>query len=270
MTKKEISELIRTRESFLCVGLDPDLEKIPEQFKAFSNPILEFCKAIITITKPYCIAYKPNFAFFEAYGEMGHTALKETIEYIGKEHFIIADAKRGDIGNTAQMYAKATFEQLKADAITLSPYMGKDSISPFLDFPNKWSIVLALTSNSGSADFQQIRTETGEPFYQNVLKKVSSWGTPENLMFVIGATKPSELASIRKDFPDHFFLIPGVGTQGGSLEEVYKAGKNPETGIIVNVSRAILYPADSQHFEDAVLKEVLKYQSEMAGLLRQS
>ncbi len=267
MTKEQLIELIQKRNSFLCVGLDPDLEKIPKTFHQSDNPILSFCKTIVDITRPYCVAYKPNLAFFEAYSEMGLSALKQIIHYIGNEHFIISDAKRGDIGNTAAMYAKATFEHLNADAITLSPYMGKDSITPFLDYKNKWSIVLALTSNTGSADFQQLKTVSGQELYMEVLEKVATWGTPDNLMYVIGATKPSELAKIREAFPEHFFLIPGVGTQGGSLEEVYNAGKNKEVGILVNVSRAILYPSDGQDFERAVLNETKNYQSTMQKLL---
>ena len=255
---------IQERKSFLCVGLDPDMDKIPPFLKNLENPIWAFNKAIIDATKPYCVAYKPNFAFYEAYGKMGYEALEKTIHYIGNEHFIIADAKRGDIGNTSKMYAKAAFEVLGADAITVAPYMGKDSVTPFLSYENKWIIVLGLTSNKGSEDFQFIKSEDYKPLYQQVIEKVASWTSPNNTMFVIGATHPESFIEIRKLIPDHFLLVPGVGEQGGELESVIKYGRNNQIGLLINSSRGILYASNEKDFDKQAAIQSKKIQEIMA------
>ena len=264
MNREQLYQKIQERKSFLCVGLDPDMDKIPPFLKNLENPIWAFNKAIIDATKPYCVAYKPNFAFYEAYGKMGYEALEKTIHYIGNEHFIIADAKRGDIGNTSKMYAKAAFEVLGADAITVAPYMGKDSVTPFLSYENKWIIVLGLTSNKGSEDFQFIKSEDYKPLYQQVIEKVSSWTSPDNTMFVIGATHPESFKEIRKLIPDHFLLVPGVGEQGGELESVIKFGKNNQIGLLINSSRGILYASKEKDFDKQAAIQSKKIQEIMA------
>ncbi len=232
----------------MCVGLDPDMDKLPACVLKDENPIWTFNKAIIDATRPYCVAYKPNFAFYEAYGKLGHDALERTIQYIGKEHFIIADAKRGDIGNTSKMYAKAAFEHLGADAITIAPYMGKDSILPFLEYPGKWAVVLGLTSNQGSADFQLLKDQAGQELYQTVLRKVANWTTPDNTMFVVGATHPEAFKKVRTLVPEHFLLVPGVGEQGGEMEAVVQNGRNSQIGLLINASRSILYASSNDDF----------------------
>jgi orotidine-5'-phosphate decarboxylase len=231
------------------------------------NPILAFNKAIIDATRKYSVAYKPNFAFYEAYGKLGYEALEETIKYIGKEHFIIADAKRGDIGNTSKMYAKAAFEQLGADAITIAPYMGKDSILPFLEYQEKWAVVLGLTSNQGSHDFQMHKDDAGIELYQTVLHKVASWTTAENTMFVIGATHPEAFKVVRSIVPEHFLLVPGVGEQGGELAAVYHFGRNQHVGLLVNASRSILFASNQDDFASQAGKKAEQLQQEMQKLL---
>jgi orotidine-5'-phosphate decarboxylase len=274
MTRKQLIEQIRQKKSYLCVGMDTDITKIPRHLQSHPDSVYEFNKQIIDATKDLCVAYKINTAFYEAMGLKGWEAMEKTVSYIPKEHFIIADAKRGDIGNTSSQYAKAFFETLNFDAITVAPYMGEDSVKPFLEFENKWAIVLGLTSNPGSKDFEQLKivgqeTNNGEEYlYENVLRKVSSWGNPDNLMFVIGATKASDLQEIRKIIPDHFLLVPGVGFQGGSLQEVSKYGMNTDCGLLVNASRAIIYASEKEDFATEAKAIAQQYQSEMAGYLK--
>ncbi|MGN6248288.1 MAG: orotidine-5'-phosphate decarboxylase [Ginsengibacter sp.] len=266
MTRAFLIEQIKKKQSFLCVGLDTDIEKIPDHLKTSADAIFQFNKAIIDATKDFCVAYKLNTAFYEAHGIRGWEALEKTVNYIPDTHFKIADAKRGDIGNTSNQYAKAFFETLLFDAVTVAPYMGSDSVKPFLQHEDKWAIVLGLTSNDGSKDFEQLKT--GDNFlYEEVIKKVSEWGTPENLMFVVGATKATELASIRKIIPDHFLLIPGVGAQGGSLAEVCKYGLNKDCGLLVNASRAIIYAGKDKNFEEEAARVAQQYQTEMKEYL---
>jgi orotidine-5'-phosphate decarboxylase len=261
MNKSKLVELIRSRKSFLCVGLDTDPSKLPAGVSA-----LEFNKAIIDATREFAVSYKPNLAFYEAMGRQGWDILEETVAYIGNEHFTIADAKRGDIGNTSSYYAKAFFETYGFDSITVAPYMGKDSVSPFLQFQDKWAIVLALTSNEGSKDFQT--QKVGEEYlFEKVLRDVASWGTDENIMFVVGATKAESLAQIRQIIPNHFLLVPGVGAQGGSLREVVKYGMNSEVGLLVNASRSILYASSGADYASAAAAEAKKMQGEMAVYL---
>jgi orotidine-5'-phosphate decarboxylase len=244
------------------VGLDPDLDKLPPHLLETEDPIFEFNKAIIDATKDLCVAYKPNTAFYECHGVKGWESLEKTINYIPKDCFIIADAKRGDIGNTSSYYAKTFFETLPCDAVTVAPYMGSDSVKPFLDFEGKWLILLALTSNQGSLDFQFTESE-GTKLYEKVLKKAQEWGTDEQLMFVVGATRAEEIAKVRALAPNNFFLVPGVGAQGGSLDEVVKYGANDECGLLVNSSRGIIYASRGEDFAIAANGEALKIQSEM-------
>jgi orotidine-5'-phosphate decarboxylase len=266
MTRKELIEQIRLKKSYLCVGLDASIEKIPKHLRSNVDAVFEFNKQIIDATKGLCVAYKINTAFYESNGTKGWEAMEKTVNYIPSTHFKIADAKRGDIGNTSSQYAKAFFEVLNFDAITVAPYMGYDSIQPFLEYENKWTIVLGLTSNKGSEDFQQLKT--GDNYlYETVLKKVSEWGTIENLMFVAGATKATELVSIRKIIPDNFLLIPGVGFQGGNLAEVSKHGLNKDFGLLVNVSRAIIYACDNKNFAEEARIITQQYQTEMMSYL---
>jgi orotidine-5'-phosphate decarboxylase len=261
MNKAKLVELIRSRKSFLCVGLDTDPSKLPAGVSA-----IDFNKAIIDATREFAVSYKPNLAFYEAMGKQGWDILEETVAYIGNEHFTIADAKRGDIGNTSSYYAKAFFETYGFDSITVAPYMGKDSVSPFLQFQDKWAIVLALTSNEGSKDFQT--QKIGEEYlFEKVLRDVASWGTDENTMFVVGATKAESLAQIRQIIPNHFLLVPGVGAQGGSLQEVVKYGMNSEVGLLVNASRSILYASSGADYASAAAAEAKKMQEEMAVYL---
>ena len=262
MTKAELIKQIRLKKSFLCVGLDPDLDKLPPHLLETEDPIFEFNKAIIDATKDLCVAYKPNTAFYECHGVKGWESLEKTINYIPKDCFIIADAKRGDIGNTSSYYAKTFFETLPCDAVTVAPYMGSDSVKPFLDFEGKWVILLALTSNQGSLDFQFTESE-GTKLYEKVLKKAQEWGTDEQLMFVVGATRAEEIAKVRALAPNNFFLVPGVGAQGGSLDEVVKYGANNECGLLVNSSRGIIYASRGEDFAIAANGEALKIQSEM-------
>lgn len=275
MTRKQLIRQIQLKKSYLCVGLDTDLNKIPDHLKSHPDAVFEFNKQIIDATHDLCVAYKINTAFYEAMGLKGWEAMEKTVNYIPKDQFIIADAKRGDIGNTSTQYAKAFFEAMDFDAVTVAPYMGEDSVKPFLEFKNKWAIVLGLTSNAGSKDFEQLRLvredtnhSNAEFLYETVLKKVSSWGTDENLMFVVGATKASDLADIRKIIPDHFLLVPGVGFQGGSLMDVSKYGMNRDCGLLVNASRAIIYAGEKEDFAQEARAIAKQYQTEMAGYLK--
>lgn len=266
MNRKYLIQQIKEKKSYLCVGLDTDITKIPAHLQSHPDGVFEFNKQIIEATKDLCVAYKINTAFYEAEGAKGWETLEKTANYIPHTHFRIADAKRGDIGNTSHQYAKAFFETISFDAITVAPYMGSDSVKPFLDYENKWTIVLGLTSNEGSKDFQQQRIN--ENFlYEEVIKKTSEWGTPDNLMFVVGATKAEDLSGIRKIIPDHFLLIPGVGFQGGSLSEVSKSGLNGDCGLLINVSRAIIYAGKKENFAEEARVIALEYQTEMKEYL---
>jgi orotidine-5'-phosphate decarboxylase len=269
MTRKELIEQIKIKQSFLCVGLDTDLNKIPSHLQKETDPIFEFNKQIIDQTADYAVAYKPNIAFYEALGPKGWESLQKTLDYIPKNIFSIADAKRGDIGNTSGLYAKAFFETMDFDSITVAPYMGIDSVSPFLSYENKWVILLALTSNEGSMDFQFSELRNGKPVYQEVLEKSSIWGNPENMMYVVGATRGEKIGEVRKIVPDHFFLVPGVGAQGGSLEDVAKYGMNSSCGLLVNSSRGIIYAGNGTDFGAEARKEAKKLQQEMEQLLEQ-
>ena len=269
MNKQQLIEQIQKKKSFLCVGLDTDINKIPQDLLAMEDPIFEFNKQIINKTAEFAVAYKPNTAFYEVYGAKGWQSLERTIQYIKVNHpdiFIIADAKRGDIGNTSANYAKAFFNTLNADALTVAPYMGKDSVEPFLGFEDKWVILLALTSNKGSQDFQYLNV--GERMlHQQVLQTATTWASSEKLMFVVGATHPEELGEIRKMLPDYFFLVPGVGAQGGDLQTVAKYGLNKECGLLVNSSRGIIYASNGFDFADRAAEGAQKLQRQMAELL---
>jgi orotidine-5'-phosphate decarboxylase len=267
MNRKELFQKISNKESFLCVGLDTDLTKIPSHLLKEADPVFEFNKQIIEQTADFAVAYKPNIAFYEALGPKGWESLQRTLEYIPKDIFTIADAKRGDIGNTSGLYAKAFFETMDFDSITVAPYMGVDSVKPFLEFEDKWVILLALTSNEGSSDFQLIPSQSGKPLFQEVLEKSSRWGTPDNMMYVVGATRGEKIAEVRKTVPEHFFLVPGVGAQGGSLEEVAKYGMNSHCGILVNSSRGIIYAGNDKDFAKVAGTEAKKLQQEMEMLL---
>lgn len=270
MTKQTLFENIRRKASFLCVGLDTDLQKIPPHLLKEGDPIFAFNKAIIDATAPYCIAYKPNLAFYECYGVKGWMAFEKTVRYV-REHypdqFIIADAKRGDIGNTSAMYARTFFEETEVDALTIAPYMGEDSVTPFLGYAGKWVILLALTSNKGSHDFQLTDDACGEKLFERVLRKSQQWGNDEQMMYVVGATQGRMFEDIRRIAPNHFLLVPGVGTQGGSLEEVCRYGMNKTCGLIVNSSRAILYADRTEAFAEAARREAQAVQEQMARYL---
>ena len=269
MTKQELFNQIIKKESFLCVGLDPDLEKIPAHLLELDDPIFEFNKQIIDATKDYCVAYKPNLAFYESLGVKGWESLQKTMEYIPNNIFTIADAKRGDIGNTSKMYAKTFFEQFNFDSVTVAPYMGNDSVSPFLEFSNKWVILLAATSNVGGLDFQYKKVEGGKRVFEEVLEKSLEWGNEENLMYVVGATRAEMLSDVRAIVPDAFLLVPGVGAQGGSLEEVVKYGMNGTCGLLVNSSRGIIYAGSGNDFASAAGKKSKELQSQMAVQLKE-
>lgn len=269
MTTQQLISQIQAKKSFLCIGLDVDLDKIPKHLLALDNPIFEFNKAIIEATHHLCVAYKPNIAFYEAYGLKGWQALKQTIDYINKNHpeiFTIADAKRGDIGNTATMYAKAFFDDLQFDSITVAPYMGKDSVEPFLDFKEKHTIMLALTSNEGAFDFQTLSIGN-TTLYQKVLEVSKTWKNSQNLMYVVGATKAEYFKEIRKIVPNSFLLVPGIGAQGGSLNDVCKYGLNDNIGLLINSSRAIIYASNQLDFAEKAQEEALKVQKEMEKIL---
>jgi orotidine-5'-phosphate decarboxylase len=271
MTRNQLVSQIRQKKSYLCVGLDTDLQKIPKHLLSAKDPLFEFNKQIIDATHPFCVSYKVNTAFYEALGSKGWESLEKTAEYLPKETFNIADAKRGDIGNTSDMYAKAFFQNLHFDAVTIAPYMGSDSIKPFLEYKDKWSIVLALTSNQSSADFQLKKLEEGgKELFKEVLHSTSQLGSSENMMYVVGATRAEELTEIRKIVPEHFLLIPGVGAQGGSLKEVSKLGMNANCGLLINSSRNIIYASLERDFANAAGKAAQEMQAEMAVYLSES
>jgi orotidine-5'-phosphate decarboxylase len=270
MTTQQLIQQIQQKKSFLCIGLDVDLTKIPQHLLELEDPIFEFNKAIIDATHDLCVSYKPNTAFYEAYGIKGWQSLEKTINYINQNHpeiFTIADAKRGDIGNTSSMYAKAFLEDLNFDSVTVAPYMGKDSVEPFLAFENKHTILLALTSNEGAFDFQTKLSE-GKELYKTVIETSKTWKNSENLMYVVGATKADYFTEIRKIVPDSFLLVPGVGAQGGSLQEVCKLGMNKNVGLLINSSRGIIYASDEINFAQKAREEALKLQLEMALILK--
>ena len=272
MNRQALIEQIQLKKTFLCVGLDTDISKIPAHLQSHPDAVFEFNKQIIDATKDLCVSYKINTAFYEAMGLKGWEAMEKTVQYIPSTHLKIADAKRGDIGNTSAQYARAFFETLNFDAITVAPYMGEDSVRPFLEYDNKWTIVLGLTSNMGSKDFEQLPVQASidqspQFLYEKVLHTISKWGTPNNLMFVIGATKASDLADIRKIIPDHFLLVPGVGFQGGSLAEVAKYGLNKDCGLLVNASRAIIYASEEEDFATEAAAIATQYQQEMSSYL---
>jgi len=270
MNKQELIDQIRTKGSFLCVGLDVDLEKIPAHLLKLEDPIFEFNKAIIDATHDLVVAYKPNTAFYEAYGLKGWTSLAKTIDYLNKKHpeiFTIADAKRGDIGNTSTRYAKAFFEDMNFDSVTVAPYMGSDSIEPFLAFKDKFTIMLALTSNKGGLDFQVLKDEEGITFYENVLKKSLEWQNSDQLMYVVGATRPEFFQKIRNIVPNHFLLVPGVGAQGGDLRSVCKYGLNDEIGLLINSSRQIIYASTKVDFASKAREKALELRMEMADII---
>jgi orotidine-5'-phosphate decarboxylase len=279
MTRKELAEQIFSKKSYLCIGLDTDKSKIPKHLLSHSDPVFEFNRQIIDATKDYCVSYKINTAFYEALGVKGWESMERTVNYIPPSHFKIADAKRGDIGNTSAQYAKAFFETLNFDAITVAPYMGEDSVKPFLEHKDKWTILLGLTSNIGAKDFELKKivtvkddleegvhtTQTNTNFlYENVLETSSKWGTTENLMFVVGATQAVEFANIRRHTPDHFYLVPGVGAQGGSLKEISQKALLKDCGLLVNVSRAVIYASNSEDFSDEASIIAQRYADEMA------
>ncbi|MFA6262438.1 MAG: orotidine-5'-phosphate decarboxylase [Bacteroidia bacterium] len=269
MNRQELIQQIKAKQSYLCVGLDTDLQKIPKHLLKEADPVLAFNKAIIEATQSYAVAYKINTAFYEAMGADGWRVMEETLASIPDSCFTIADAKRGDIGNTSNQYARAFFETLKFDSITLAPYMGKDSIEPFFTYPGKWGIVLALTSNPGSADFEQ-QTIGNQRLYEMVIDRVVSYTTPENLMFVVGATKPEELGAIRQRIPQHFMLVPGVGAQGGDLHSLSRQGLNKDCGLLVNASRSILYASGGEDFSEAASREAAVLAGQMSALLKEA
>ncbi|MDR0680353.1 MAG: orotidine-5'-phosphate decarboxylase [Dysgonamonadaceae bacterium] len=271
MTKQQLFDNILHKQSFLCVGLDTDIQKIPLHLLELDDPVFSFNKAIVDATRKYCVAYKLNWAFYESLGAKGLISLEKTVDYIRRNHpdqFIIADAKRGDIGNTSEMYARAVFDYVDYDAVTVSPYMGEDSVKPFLIYPSKWVILLALTSNNGSHDFQLTASTTGERLFEKVLRKSQEWASDDQIMYVVGATQGKILKEIRKIVPNHFLLVPGVGAQGGSLKEVAKYGMNKQCGLLVNSSRQIIYSDCSEAFAEAAAKEAKKVQEEMTEYLK--
>lgn len=272
MNRQQLIEQIKTKQSFLCVGLDTDLKKVPQHLLNEEDAIFSFNKAIIDATAPYCVAYKPNQAFYEAFGVKGLVSFERTVKYLKEHfpnHFIIADAKRGDIGNTSAMYARTFFEEYDVDSLTVAPYMGEDSVTPFLQYEGHWVILLALTSNKGSHDFQLTADADGERLFEKVLKQSQRWGTKDNMMYVVGATQGRMFEDIRKIAPDHFLLVPGVGAQGGSLEEVCRYGMNSDCGLLVNSSRGIIYASSGQDFAQVAGEKAKEMQEQMAVLLRQ-
>ena len=267
MNKKEIIDQIKKKQSFLCIGLDTDIQKIPSHLLDFEDPVFEFNKQIIDSTKDFCVAYKPNIAFYESMGQKGWKSLEKTLNYIPKDIFTIADAKRGDIGSTSEMYARTFFTNLDFDSITVNPYMGEDSVLPFLNFQDKWVILLALTSNKGGLDFQKTQDKDGEYLFNKVLSISQNWGTDKNMMYVVGANRVQDLSQIRERIPDHFLLIPGVGAQGGNLSDVASYGMNKDCGILVNSSRGIIYAGKEHDFAQKARDEAKKIQSEMQFIL---
>lgn len=271
MTREQLTENIRRKGSMLCVGLDTDIKKIPEHLLEDENPILAFNKAIIDATAPYAVAYKPNLAFYESFGARGWMALEDTVRYIREKYpdqFIIADAKRGDIGNTSQLYARSFFEHLDVDAITVAPYMGEDSVTPFLGYKGKWVILLALTSNKGSADFQLIKDKEGTPLFETVIKKSSAWASSDEMMYVVGATQGRMFEDIRRVAPSSFLLVPGVGAQGGSLEEVCRYGMTDDCGLLVNSSRGIIYASKGEDFAEKAGEAARELRDQMTVQLK--
>jgi orotidine-5'-phosphate decarboxylase len=270
MNREQLIDQIFKKQSFLCVGLDTDIRKIPEHLLTEEDPIFEFNKRIIDATAPYCVSYKPNLAFYESLGLKGMAAFERTITYLNKfypQHFIIADAKRGDIGNTSTMYARTFFEEYNIDALTVAPYMGEDSVTPFLAYEGKWVVLLALTSNKGSHDFQLTADAQGERLFEKVLRVSQQWGNAENMMYVVGATQGQMFEDIRKVAPEHFLLVPGVGAQGGSLQEVCRYGMTNDCGLLVNSSRGIIYASSGEDFAEVAAREAQKLQQEMAAEL---
>ena len=270
MNRIELIEQIKTKKSFLCVGLDTDLKKIPQHLLNDNDAIYTFNKNIIDATAPYCVAYKPNLAFYEAFGVKGMIAFEKTINYLNKyypNHFIIADAKRGDIGNTSKMYARTFFEEYDVDALTVAPYMGEDSVTPFLGYDGKWVILLALTSNKGSNDFQLTTDTEGERLFEKVIRKSQQWGNIDNMMYVVGATQGKMFEDIRKVAPESFLLVPGVGAQGGSLEEVCRYGMTKDCGLLVNSSRGIIYASDGEDYAEVAAQKAKELQEQMAAEL---
>lgn len=267
MTRQELINQIFTKKSFLCVGLDTDTKKIPQHLLAEEDPIFAFNKQIIDATAPYCVSYKPNLAFYEAFGIKGMVAFEKTVKYLQEHypnHFIIADAKRGDIGNTSAMYARTFFDEYDIDALTVAPYMGEDSVTPFLGYNDKWVVLLALTSNKGSRDFQLTRDKNGVRLFEQVLKKSQQWGDANNMMYVVGATQGELFTDVRKIAPDHFLLVPGVGAQGGSLSEVCKYAMTKECGLLVNSSRGIIYASSGEDFATVAAQKAKELQEQMA------
>lgn len=270
MNREQLIEQIKTKKSFLCVGLDTDIKKIPQHLLQEEDPIFAFNKAIIDATAPYCVSYKPNLAFYEAFGVKGMVSFEKTIKYLKENypnHFIIADAKRGDIGNTSAMYARTFFEEYGIDSITVAPYMGEDSVTPFLTYEGKWVILLALTSNKGSHDFQLTEDTQGEKLFEKVLRISQQWGNENNMMYVVGATQGKMFEDIRRVAPRHFLLVPGVGAQGGSLEEVCRYGMTDECGLLINSSRAIIYASDKENFAEVAAEKAKELQMQMKDIL---
>jgi len=267
MSREKLFKQIQKKKSFLCVGLDSDLTRIPKHLLEKEDPIFEFNKAIIDATQDLCVAYKPNTAFYEALGPAGMVSFQKTVEYIPNDIMVLADAKRGDIGNTSNLYAKSFFEFYNVDALTVAPYMGSDSVKPFLEYENKWVIILGLTSNKGSSDFQHLTVGENETLHERVLKTCTTYGTTDQIMFVIGATQADYIKKIRSIVPDHFFLVPGVGAQGGSLEEVCKNGLNEKVGLLVNSSRGIIFASDQENFASAAREKAIALQSKMEQIL---
>lgn len=271
MNRSELVNQIKTKRTFLCVGLDTDLKKVPQHILKEEDPIFSFNKAIIDATADYCVAYKPNLAFYEAFGVKGLMAFEKTVKYLKENypnHFIVADAKRGDIGNTSAMYARTFFEEYDVDSLTVAPYMGEDSVTPFLGYDGKWVIVLALTSNKGSHDFQLTEDKDGERLFEKVLKTSVNWGNKDNMMYVVGATQGKMFEDIRRIVPDHFLLVPGVGAQGGSLEEVCKYGMNKDCGLLVNSSRGIIYAANDETFAQTAAEKAKELMEQMDAELK--
>lgn len=267
MNRQQLIDQIRAKNSYLCVGLDSDIDKIPSFLHSYNDPVFEFNRRIIDATKDYCVSYKINTAFYESRGVKGWESMERTVQYIPSSHFKIADAKRGDIGNTSTQYARAFFEALPFDAITVAPYMGADSVLPFLEYEGKWTILLGLTSNSGSKDFE-LQSAGDQLLYERVLTTASKWGHPGNLMFVVGATQADSFVKIRQLAPEHFYLVPGVGAQGGSLREISEKAMNTDVGLLVNASRAIIFASEKEDFEAEASAIAKQYQSEMAGYLK--
>lgn len=270
MNRKELVKEIFSKQTFLCVGLDTDLKKVPQHLLSHEDPIFDFNKAIIDATSPYCVAYKPNLAFYEAFGVKGMNAFEKTVRYLRENyphHFIVADAKRGDIGNTSAMYARTFFEEYDVDALTIAPYMGEDSVSPFLGYEGKWVILLALTSNKGSHDFQLSEDAQGERLFEKVIRVSQQWGNDENMMYVVGATQGEMFKDIRRVAPTHFLLVPGIGAQGGSLEDVCRYGMTEDCGLLVNSSRGIIYASCGEDFASVAAKKAKEIQQQMSKML---